>query len=113
MCELIDNARAAFDKLLAEDADRLEYFVRLRLGQHLRGRLEVDDVLQEVGLRTCRLLAATDKIVLFHLATIKLRMSLLAVARYDGRSGLSVSRTSLDRPLFREQQVGFRLGARV
>ena len=58
MRELIDKAqagdRAALDKLLAEHADRLEYFVRLRLGQHLRSRLEVDDVLQEVGLRACR-----------------------------------------------------------
>jgi RNA polymerase sigma factor (sigma-70 family) len=56
--ELLEQAqagdRSAFDKLLAEHTDRLEYYVRLRLGRHLRQRVEVDDVMQEVALRAYR-----------------------------------------------------------
>jgi RNA polymerase sigma factor (sigma-70 family) len=39
--------RAAFDRLFALAAPRLELFIRLRLGQKLRERLEPLDVLQE------------------------------------------------------------------
>lgn len=56
--ELIDHARAgdrdAFGRLFANHADRLEYFVRLRLGEHLRRFVDVEDVLQEAALRACR-----------------------------------------------------------
>ena len=56
--ETIDRAvagdRAAFEQLFEAHADRVEYFVRLRLGEHLRRFVEVEDVLQEAALRACR-----------------------------------------------------------
>ena len=49
--ELIRRAKTgdakALDTLLKTHRDRLEGYVRLRVGAHLRTRLEVDDVLQE------------------------------------------------------------------
>jgi RNA polymerase sigma-70 factor (ECF subfamily) len=50
----IEGDRLAFDQLLAEHRDRVEYYVRLRLGDHLRQAVEVEDVLQETALRACR-----------------------------------------------------------
>lgn len=56
--ELLERARGrdrgAFEQLFASHADRLEYYVRLRLGDRIRQRVEVDDVLQEVALRAYR-----------------------------------------------------------
>ncbi len=56
--ELIERARGrdrgAFEQLFASHADRLEYYVRLRLGEHVRQRVDVGDVLQEVALRAYR-----------------------------------------------------------
>ncbi|MBI4603525.1 MAG: sigma-70 family RNA polymerase sigma factor [Planctomycetes bacterium] len=43
--------RAAFDALVAAHRDRIERHVRESLGARLRGRCEVDDVLQETFLR--------------------------------------------------------------
>jgi RNA polymerase sigma-70 factor (ECF subfamily) len=50
----IEGDRDAFDQLLSEHLDRLEYYVRLRLGEHLRQAVEVDDILQETALRAYR-----------------------------------------------------------
>ena len=56
--EMIDHARkgdrAAFESLFEDHVDRVEYFVRLRLGEHLRRVVEVEDVLQEAALRAWR-----------------------------------------------------------
>jgi len=56
--ELIDLAREgdrdALERLLDDHSDRVEYFVRLRLGDRLRQFVEVEDVLQETTLRACR-----------------------------------------------------------
>lgn len=49
-----ESDREAFDLLFREHADQVEYFIRLRLGSRLRGVLEVEDVLQEVALRSWR-----------------------------------------------------------
>ena len=46
--------RDAFDRLFALSADRALLFIRLRLGQKLRGRLESMDVLQEVYVEALR-----------------------------------------------------------
>lgn len=52
---LIERAQAgdrdAFGRLIEEHRERLEEVVRIRLGPHLRGRLEVEDVLQEAFLK--------------------------------------------------------------
>ena len=46
--------RRAFDRLIELCRDRLEYGVRLRLGKHLQREADVEDVLQETGLRAFR-----------------------------------------------------------
>ena len=52
---LIERAQAgdrnAFGQLIEQCRDRLEEGVRIRLGPHLRQRLEVEDVLQETFLK--------------------------------------------------------------
>ncbi|MCA9215016.1 MAG: sigma-70 family RNA polymerase sigma factor [Planctomycetales bacterium] len=44
--------RSAFEQLLDAYADRLRRFVESRLPRHLRCRIDVDDVLQEISLRS-------------------------------------------------------------
>lgn len=51
-----EGDRAAFDELFRERADRIEYYVRMRLGMHLRRGVDVQDVVQEVALRGFRAL---------------------------------------------------------
>jgi RNA polymerase sigma-70 factor (ECF subfamily) len=45
------GSRTAFDRLAEIYRERLERFVRSRLGRSLKGRLEADDVLQDTLLR--------------------------------------------------------------
>lgn len=52
--EARSGSREAFDELLIRCRGRLATLVRLRLGARLRERVEVDDVLQEAGLRAFR-----------------------------------------------------------
>lgn len=49
--------RGAFDSLLEQCRDQLEYFVHMRFGSHLKGVVEVDDVIQESSLRAFRSLS--------------------------------------------------------
>jgi RNA polymerase sigma-70 factor (ECF subfamily) len=46
-----EGDRGAFDELFGVHRDRLEAYVRLRIGAHLRARVEVDDVVQETSAR--------------------------------------------------------------
>lgn len=52
---LVDRARSgdrqAFDRLIEEHRPALERHVRTRIGEHLRSKVEVDDVLQDTYLR--------------------------------------------------------------
>lgn len=54
--ELIEKAQAgdrqALEALVLRYRDQLDHFVRLRLGTHLRQKVEVDDVLQETFARS-------------------------------------------------------------
>ena len=45
-----DDPRARFERLSREHGERLQRFVRLKLGAELRGRLDSQDVVQEVLL---------------------------------------------------------------
>ncbi|MBI4584723.1 MAG: RNA polymerase sigma factor [Planctomycetes bacterium] len=59
---LLDRAKAgdrgAFDALCREHAERLESFVRARLGPGLRGKVEPEDVVQETLLRAFQSIGA-------------------------------------------------------
>lgn len=52
ICRAQQGDRAAFDKLVRTFGGRLKSLVRSLLGQRLRGRIEVDDILQETFLRS-------------------------------------------------------------
>ncbi len=43
--------RAAFETLLGQSREELEKFVTTRIGDHLRSRVETDDVLQDTCAR--------------------------------------------------------------
>lgn len=52
--------RDAFQELIARYRDRLEIAVRSRIGEHLRQRIEVEDVLQETYLKAFQALPSFE-----------------------------------------------------
>ncbi len=56
-----EGDRGSFDRLVRMHQDRLVAIVRRRIGGYLRGRIEVDDVLQETFLKALRSIASFEE----------------------------------------------------